>query len=111
MELAFESKYLRDICEDMSKARFVLGDTVAEALTHRLADLHAAISISDLLVGNCRIEGIGGAQRAYIDLPHDHCIILTANHPKQPVTLQGDLDWNSVTRIKIILIGKNHEKK
>ena len=111
MELAFKSKYLRDICEDMTKAKFVLGDTVAEALAHRLADLHAAISIRDLLVGNCRIEGVGDTQRVYIALPQDHCIILTANHLKQPITPQGDLDWNSVTRIKIILIGKNHERK
>ena len=106
MELAFESKSLRDICEDQITARLELGDTVAEDLKHRLADLHAAISISDLIVGNCRIVGMGDAQRVYIDLPQDHYIVLAANHPKKLLTPQGDLDWNSVTRIKILLIGK-----
>ncbi len=111
MELAFETRALRCICEDLTTAKLELGDTVAEALKHRLADLHAAVSINDLLVGNCRIVGMGGARRVYIDLPQDFRIVLVANHPKKPLTTQGDLDWNSVTRIKIILIGRNHDKK
>lgn len=106
MELAFESLTIRDICEDQITAKLELGDIVAEALRHRLADLHAATSISDLLVGNCRILGVGDAQRVYIDLPQDHYMVLVANHPKKLLTPQGDLDWNSITRIKIIRIGE-----
>lgn len=111
MEISFETRSLRSICEDLTAAKVGLGDTVAEALTHRLADLRAAVSISDLLVGNCRIVGSGGAQRLYIDLPQENCMVLVANHPRKPLTSQGDVDWNSVTRIKLTRIGRNHDNE
>ena len=111
MEIAFESQSLRLTCEDLTTAKFALGDMVAEALQHRLADLQAAVSINDLIVGNCRIVGMGDAQRVYMDLPKDHHMVLAANHPRKPLTPQGDLDWMSVTRIKIIFIGGDHDRK
>ena len=44
LELAFESKELRDVCENEAEAKRQLGDSVAEMLKHRLADLNAATS-------------------------------------------------------------------
>lgn len=111
MELAFESKHLRCICEDLTAARLELGDAVAESLKHRLADLQAAASIYDLLWGNCRIVGGGRAQRVRIDLLHGFYIILAANHPRIPLTPKGEVDWNAVIRVKIIQIGGHCVKK
>ena len=111
MELAFESEFIRQICEDMAMAKLELGDTVAETLTHRLADLHAAGSICDLIVGNCRILDAGGMQRVYIDLPQGYRMVLTANHPRMSLVEHGDIDWASVTRIKILQIGRECNDK
>ena len=51
MELAFESRWLRTVCENEADADRELGLAVAETLRHRLADLLAATSIDDILAG------------------------------------------------------------
>ena len=54
MDIAFQSRSLRDTCEseDMLKAEF--GEEVAAAVVRRFADLRAATTIGDLAVGNPR---------------------------------------------------------
>jgi hypothetical protein len=56
LELAFETKLLREICESEQKARQELGIKVAEALKRRLADLRAATSVEDLPVAQTAKE-------------------------------------------------------
>jgi hypothetical protein len=61
LELAFESKALLTLCESESRACSELGADVAESLKHRLADLRAARTATDLLVGRPRtIAGNAG---------------------------------------------------
>ncbi len=48
LELAFETKRLREICENEEIASQELGAEGAERLKHRLADLRAAGSIEEL---------------------------------------------------------------
>ena len=108
MELAFVSKLLRTICENEAYAKCKLGPMVAEVLKHRLADLRAATSVKDLVVG--RPHGLGGAdhQHMVIDLCDDHRMVFCANHPNNPVAESGKLDWPKVSRIKILRIEGNH---
>ena len=42
LEIAFEFKELRDICEREAEAKHSLGESNAEMLRHRLADMEAA---------------------------------------------------------------------
>jgi hypothetical protein len=106
LELAFESKELRDICESEAESKRVLGDDVAEMLRHRLADLDAATSPKDLLAGRPRLAEDG--QSMIIDLCEGHRIVFTANHPDNPTTPGGDLDWTKVRRIRILRIESEH---
>lgn len=106
MELAFESRQLRDICENEAEARGKLGRTVAETLKRRLADLDAALSPRDLLVGRPRLGKDG--QTMEIDLCDGHRIVFAANHPDNPATAEGVLDWENVKRIKILRIESDH---
>jgi len=106
LELAFESKELRDICENDAEAKHRLGDSVAEMLRHRLADLDAAISPKDLLVGQPRLGT--DAETMVIDLCEGHRLVFTANHPNNPTTPNGELDWNRVRRIRILGIESEH---
>ncbi len=55
LELAFETRELRDMCEDEAEARRALGQTIAEMLRNRLADLDSATSPGDLLAGQPRL--------------------------------------------------------
>jgi len=108
LELAFETKLLRAICESEAHAKHDLGAQVAEVLKHRLADLRAASSPKDLVAGNPRELGGSGSQRQMVvDVCDGHRIVLCANHPKNPMTTGGDLDWSRVSRVKILRIDKD----
>ena len=106
MELAFESKELRDACENDSEARRQFGSAVAEMLRHRLADLDAATSPKDLLAGQPRAGT--DPETMVIDLCEGHRLVFTANHPNNPTTPTGELDWAMVRRARILRIEREH---
>ena len=108
MELSFESKGLRRICENQDVAKLKLGEAVSEALRRRLADLRAAKSIYDIVVGRCRFEDAKDEQIVIIDLLEDNRLVFVANHPRNPALTDGSLDWSAITRIKIIQIGGDY---
>ena len=106
LELAFESKELRDICENEAEAKRKLGESIAETLKRRLADLDAAASPKDLLAGRPRLGQDG--QTMVIDLGEGHRIVFAANHPENPASADGGLDWAKVRRIRILRIEGEH---
>ncbi len=72
MELAFETKSLREICESPIRAKRALGESVAEMLKRRLADLRAATCIGDLIAGRPQqIEAVGKPQMTLARPIHD----------------------------------------
>lgn len=104
MELAFDTVLLRTICESEAHAKRELGGEVAEVLKHRLGDLRAATSVADLVAGQPRqLEG-ADRQHMAVNLPSGHRIVFSANHPNNPITETGDVDWHSVSRVKILRI-------
>lgn len=84
-----------------------LGTRVAEVLKRRLADIRAATSGEDLVAGRPR-ELEGTDQHMVVDLCDGRRIVFCANHPKNPMTKSGDLDWARVSRVKILRIEKDH---
>ncbi len=102
MELAFDSSSLRATCENEAQARGELGDTVAEMLKHRLGDLRAAASSKDLLAGKPRVSADG--QHMIVDVGDTHRIVFKANHIKCPMKNTKEVDWERVSRIKIVRI-------
>lgn len=108
LQLAFESKPLRTICESADHARVDLGETVAETLKHRLADLLAATSVRDIVAGRPRVlPGSAGKDMA-VDLCDGRRLVFTANHPSNPMTKDNNLDWGRVSRIRILRIEEDH---
>ena len=101
MQLAFESKSLRNICESEDQSKLTLGAEVAEILKHRLADLRAAQSPLDLVAGRPRVLDGVNPQRMIVELCNGWRIVFSANHPHNPITEAGNLDWVRVSRIKI----------
>jgi hypothetical protein len=108
LELAFHSKALRAICESYTKAVDTFGVTVASLLRHRLADLCAAKSPYDLPIGKPRVLETDPT-KMIIDLCGGFSVIFCANHPKNPQTERGVIDWQKVTRIKILDIAHENE--
>jgi proteic killer suppression protein len=108
LQLAFESKELRTFCESESDAKLEFGLPVAEMLKHRLADMRAATSVTDLVAGRPRPLQGTAPQRVVVDLCAGYCIVFAANHTKNPLTKSGEVDWKRVTRIKLLCIGRDH---
>jgi plasmid maintenance system killer protein len=102
LELAFESKLLRSICESEASAIEELGADVASALKRRLADLRAAKSPQDLPMGHPRIEKGKNGDVFVIDVHAGVQLVFCTNHVKPPVTADGDIDLPKVGRIKIL---------
>ena len=109
MEIAFDSKALRTVCEVHDIAQTSLGDVVAHALRHRLADLRATTHVTDLPAGHPR--PMDGADRDHmaIDLSDGYRLVIAANHRKNPTTKFKDVDWRRVSRVKIVRIENGHE--
>lgn len=105
MELAFESKWLRSICESESEAEREFGLTISQVLKRRLADLRAATSTTDLIVGKPRILD---NEQMIIELSDGYQVVFRANHPDNPVLESGRIDWQRVSRIKIMCIEGRH---
>ena len=111
MELAFDSEGLRSLCEDESVATRELGAVASDLLRHRLADLRAASSIADLLVGRPRMVVSAEIEQLVIDLNNGFVIVLQANHPKNPIKEGEGLDWEAISRLKVVHIGRDDESK
>jgi proteic killer suppression protein len=108
LELAFESKSLRNTCEVEAQAVLELGSLVAESLKHRLADLRAAASVRDLVAGRPRVAGGEDRRRMVVDLCDGFCLVFRSNHTKNPLIGADDIDWSKVTRIRVLGIERRH---
>jgi hypothetical protein len=108
LEFAFDSKALRTLCEDQTCATASLGDAVAHALRNRLADLRAATYAGDIPAGRPRpLDGSDRNDMA-VDLCDGYRLVFAANHRKNPMTSSGEVDWQRVSRVKILRIENDH---
>lgn len=105
MQLAFENRKVREICEDSDIADVTLGAAVGTALRKRLADLSSARSVQELPpIGNPRVISRDGMEFYMIDLANGYIMEFEAGHTSVPKKMNNTVDWNSVSRIKILKI-------
>jgi len=95
--LAFNSALLREICEKESSAVHYLGEERAMKLKRRLADLEAALTIQDVMVGSPKMSG----RDCEIALTSDSKLYLRQNYP-QDYKENGPKNWTEVGRVKIM---------
>ena len=105
MDLAFEDEQLRAICIKRGRAVAVLGPEVAHELNKRIADVRAAETALDLLVGTRFVDG-GGYEALHVSLASGFELILVANHVQNPTTASGKMDWGKVVRVKVLEISR-----
>jgi hypothetical protein len=104
LQLAFETKHLRTLCESSADAISELGQEVAYALIDRVADLDSAVSIKDVLVSQPQAFDNG---ELILELATGYRLLCRANHPNNPKTTSGAIDWEKVSRVKIVDIVKS----
>jgi hypothetical protein len=105
VELAFENEQLRAICIKRGRAIAVLGPDVAHELNKRIADVRAAATASDLLVG-IRVIANEGYEAMRVSLCNGFELTLVANHVQNPTSASSKIDWAKVVRVKVLDISR-----
>jgi toxin HigB-1 len=102
LELAFETKALRDMCESEAIAKRKLGAKVADALWRRLSDFRSIDSFDELPFAKSNKN----SNSITFDLSDDWQLVVTGGHGDNPKLASGKTDWTKVTRLKVTRIEK-----
>jgi len=110
MEIGFKNKKLKAICEQSGLAQKELGLKMAKKLRSRLADLNAALVVTDLCAGRPHpLEGSQGGEFA-LDLVHPQRLVFVADNDPIPEREDGSIDWSQVSKVCIMAIEDYHKK-
>jgi hypothetical protein len=102
LEISFETKALRDLCEDDALAAQKLGFAAAEALMHRLADIRAAVDIRDVQAGRPQ-PGRYMAMDCYrFELADGLHLTVLPNHTPAREDASGNADWALIRRVRVV---------
>ncbi len=103
MIIAFKTPTLRRLCEDNSVAIAEFGEHVGAGLRGRVADLRAAETIADLVVGSPRTGGPFNCELT-LDLALGASTLWIANHTEPRLDHAGMVDWSRTTYIQLMKI-------
>ena len=106
MDLAFDNRRLRELCENESKAQERYGITIALALKNRLSDLEAAEWVEEIPIGR-PTEFFDGHESKYrIEITGALFLVLSCAHLKPPRLVDGSINWRKVRKVKVLSISK-----
>ena len=104
MELAFETVALRRICESDIEARKCYPEETVEDLHARLADMRAATSASDLIVGRPSLDARAPSHIRF-SLGGGYQLVCVGNHSRPPpLTEDGFVDFDRLRRVRVVAI-------
>ena len=105
LDLAFETRSIRTLCEKASQADRQLGTKVGRYLRAALADMQRASNVMDLPTAMPRSTN---GYEMEISLSQGYKLFFAVNHSEIPVRRDESVNWKKVTRIKITRIGVSH---
>jgi proteic killer suppression protein len=100
MELAFRTKRLRTLCEDHDEAVKTMGQTAADVLRTRIADLRAVTYLAELPAGRPAVID-GERPQLHFELRARWSLVMEVAHQSVPRTQGGDLDQTRVRRVRV----------
>lgn len=103
MEIAFQTKGLRRICERELLINQEFGHEAGRKLRSRIDDLLSADNVEDLPIKGSYCEN----SYYQLSFAQDMEILFEANHVTNPTDSSGKIDWSKVKRVKIVSIGGN----
>jgi hypothetical protein len=105
LEIAFQTKELRAICESPTRAKRELGEASSKALRRLLADMNAVESVAELLVMGLGSENCAQEHEMLrFHLNEETSLYCDANQQSMPIN-GNSIDWFQVSRLKVIRIG------
>jgi hypothetical protein len=105
LEIAFQTKELRAICESPTRAKRELGEASSKALQRMLADMNAVETVAELLEMGLGSEHCA-QEHGMLRFPLNEGLSLYCNANQQSLPMNGEsIDWVQVSRLKVIRIG------
>lgn len=104
VEISFETKSLRDMCEIESLAIEAIGAPAAEALKRRLSDIRAADAIHEVLAGRPHTVTANGLVSRQFQLSPELVLRVAPNHIKPRLKTDGAPDWERIRRVRVISV-------
>jgi len=92
------------VCEDDAQALLLYGPVVAGSLKNRVGDLRAASHVFELPAIRPRFGEGPDIEHLIIDLADGYTLFLAANHPKPPRDGDGAINWQRVSRVRLLRI-------
>lgn len=99
MELAFRTRTLRALCQEHDKAVGAIGESAAEVLRTRIADLRAATYLADLPAGRPAVVE-GSRPQLQFELRAGWSLLMAVRQ-NVPRTDEGKLDQTRVRRARV----------
>ncbi|MBP6483259.1 MAG: killer suppression protein HigA [Rhodoferax sp.] len=109
MEINFNDKNVRELCEKRAVAVKKLGPLCARKLRSRLDDLDAAERVSDLVAGNPHPLKRDRLGEFALDLAGGYRLTFKSANDPVPRYEDGGIDWTQVTIVCIEFIGDYHD--
>ncbi|MEO1147718.1 MAG: killer suppression protein HigA [Cyanobacteria bacterium J06638_22] len=109
MDFEFANSKLRRLCENAKEAQRRLGPHSARKLRARLSDLVAANAVGDLVAGRPHPLKGERSHEFSVSLHGGDRLVFEAAGENPPLTMDGSIDWNNVSRVRITEIGDYHD--
>jgi hypothetical protein len=102
MDIAFQSRAFRDLCEDEPRLSARFGKEAASQIIARMADLRATDTMQELVTAGLCVPLQGG--RIASNISAGLRILLGPNHLQRRDASPPLLPWSQVTRVKVLAI-------
>jgi proteic killer suppression protein len=112
MLLSFKSKKFEKVCNDMKLLTREWGAEQAKLIARRLTELAAADNLATLrMLPQARAHELKGNREEQIsfDVKHPYRLIIIPDYDTPPRKTDGGLDWQKITKIKILEVTDTHE--
>lgn len=105
LEISYQDKKLRNICENESVARRHLSPAVTRSLRARLDDIYSAEDLFEIPLLPEFISKVPPGSFA-IKLAENYQMIFCAVDQNMPLDPHGNVNWHMIRRIKLVEISK-----
>lgn len=112
MLLSFKSRKFEKECNDIKRLTREWGAEQAKLIARRLTELAAAENLETMrLLPQARAHELKGnrAGQISLDVKHPYRLIILPDYDTPPCKTDGGLDWQRITKIKILEVTDTHE--
>jgi proteic killer suppression protein len=111
MEVLFRTKRLQKVCNSEQETISAFGRTCGRLLQRRLVDLAAATSLAELsALPQTRCHPLKGQREGQfaVNLEHPRRLILEPAHDPVPLSKDGGIDLQRITRVWVVEVVDYH---